>query len=65
VYVDQNERTYPVDAGMLGVVQAQEGDPTPREFLTNTVTFPHAFDVTYDEGMVTIGHIKINTNPED
>lgn len=65
VYADQQNRTYPVDAGMLGAVQALEGDAPAVAFLSNVVTFPNSFDVVYNEGLVIVGHIKINTDPHE
>ncbi len=64
VYVGSDERTYPVDAGVLGAVQAIDGDDRPPEVLAQTKVFAKPFDVTYQEGTVVIGDISIDTDPE-
>lgn len=62
VYGGSDGNTYGVDAGLIGAV--------PREVAeegcsSNLVTFDSPFDVSYDEGVIRIGHIRIDTSDEE
>lgn len=58
---------YGVDAGLIGAVEALEGEEAKpagyREALGTKVTFNDPFQVSYEDGKITIGHIIIDTDP--
>ncbi len=69
-YSDQRGRSYPVDAGLLGVVPVgMEEEPESwarsRDELLARVTFEQPFRITYDWGTVQIGHLVIETDNEE
>lgn len=66
VYKGSDGFEYVVDAGMIGAVQALEGEeakPEGYRFALGTkVTFDREFTVSYEDGTITIGHITIPTS---
>ena len=64
VYGDQFGRRYPVDAGLIGVVPVNLAKVEYEEG-THLVEFDSPFTVAYDEGTITIGHLKIETGDEE
>jgi len=62
-YEDQQGRTYPVDAGLIGATPATPGAETP--WGMTEVTIDTDFTVAYDEdgGTITIGPVTIETDP--
>ena len=64
-YTGSDGKSYSVDAGLLGVVPAGEGQPTPRGM--QRVTFDNSFSVEFDDdsGQVRIGNITIETDEDD
>lgn len=70
-YDGSDGNRYPVDAGIIGLVptslpgaieeQAKYTDRSP------VVTFERDFQCSYedDEGVITLGHIKITTDPDE
>lgn len=63
-YHDQNGAVYGVDAGLIGCIKVSDISESDQEnlYLGNVVEFPEPFDVTSDDGVITIGHIVIDTN---
>lgn len=76
-YEDQDGFSYPVDAGMLGAVHIDflrnlypEKDGLHPERLEadlgmRVVEFAAPFHIEYDDGLIQIGHIAIQTGDED
>lgn len=60
-YEDREGRSYPVDAGLIGVVPARPGCDTPSGM--HLIEFPEEFTVSYDDGTIYIGTIAIETDP--
>lgn len=63
IYADQKDRTYPVDAGLIGVARVIPGHETPNGM--HLIEFPHDFVVSYEDGVIQIGNIKINTSDDN
>lgn len=61
-FPDNAGHEYGVDAGMIGVVPAREGEEVPRGL--REVTFDKPFTVGYDDGDIEIGHLTIETDPK-
>jgi hypothetical protein len=59
VYTDQEGNEFPVDAGLIGVTPAREGEEVP--FGTTVRRFTAPFTVSYDRGMINIGPLAIET----
>lgn len=64
MFYDQEGRNYPVDAGMIGVVSCEELSPSFKNRLGNIVTFDEPFDTDYQDGVIRIGHLVIDTDGE-
>jgi hypothetical protein len=62
-YPGSDGSAYPVDAGLLGVVPVEVADSDP--FGMRRVVFAQPFECYYDHGTITLGHIDIDTDPED
>lgn len=64
---DGNE--YPVDAGLIGVVPVEiadySDDKYPRGKIMRKVEFTKDFDCSYEDGTIVLGHIEIDTDPEE
>ena len=67
VYEGSDGNNYGVDAGLLGVVSILPGDNIEElQRLGTTRIFEEPFTVSYDtHGMVHIGYISIDTDPEE
>jgi len=68
IYVDQDGHEYGVDAGLIGCIPLKlidEQNETELKRLGNVVKFTKAFTCDYKDGVFTIGHIVIDTDPED
>jgi hypothetical protein len=66
-YRDEHGRRYGVDAGLIGCIRVEDIDITnDSNFLTggNVIEFEHDFDCGYYDGVIRIGHIRIDTDPE-
>jgi hypothetical protein len=63
VYVDQEGREFPVDAGLIGAVpvSAVEGEP----FGMHRVTFAEPFLVGSEGAVIWIGDVRIDTGDSD
>jgi hypothetical protein len=59
VFTDDEGNEYPVDAGLIGVTPAREGEDVP--FGTTVREFTQPFTVSYDRGMIEIGPLSIET----
>jgi len=69
VYNDQYARDYPVDAGSIGCILV--GDISRKDYgdridgdLGNFHTFEKPFQTYSEDGVLTFGHVKIDTDPE-
>lgn len=64
-YLGSDGKDYPVDAGLLGLVPVEVADITGYKDM-EIVEFPDDFTCTWDDsGVITLGHIEIDTNPDD
>ena len=65
-YHGDNGRNYAVDAGLIGVVHESLMEHSPDDG-GEIVTFDKPFDCRWEEenGTIIIGHIRIETDPED
>jgi len=65
-YYDQLGNSYPVDAGLIGCIRVNDISPNERENISsgNIVTFDHDFDTSSNHGMISFGHIVIDTAEE-
>ena len=65
-YYDQVGNQYPVDAGLIGCIRVEDiNDPDARLELGAVIEFQNDFEVSADNGLLTFGHIQINTGDED
>lgn len=65
-YYDQIGNRYPVDAGLIGCVRVEDiHDTEARLELGAVIEFQHDFEVTSENGLLTFGHIEINTGDEE
>lgn len=62
-YNGSDGNSYPVDAGLLGAVSTDLYERSSEPFGLQLIEFEEEFEVTYDGGLVQIGHIKIETDP--
>lgn len=64
-YDDQLGNCYGVDSGCLGVVPKELWENLPPQHLGLIVTFEKPFVCSYEEvnGVVVLGHIRIETDP--
>lgn len=67
-YLDTNSNRYPVDAGLIGLVPVElvaEAGDTLRDDLGVVRTFERPFDCSYEDGVIVLGNIRIDTDPEE
>lgn len=64
-YRDQYGNEYGVDAGLIGAVPTSALTAEQLECAETIVTFPQDFTCYFDEGVIHIGHIEINTEWDD
>lgn len=65
-YFDQFNNRYPVDAGLIGCVRVEDiTDPDARLDLGAVIEFENDFEVSSKNGVLTFGHIVINTGDEE
>jgi hypothetical protein len=60
-YEDREGRRYPVDAGLIGVVPARGKTP----WGMHRIVFAEDFTVSYEDGVIFIGPVAIDTDPTD
>lgn len=67
VYFDQEGREYGVDAGLIGCILLSDiDDPEANpEDCGQIIDFETPFETSYSEGVIYIGHIKINTDESE
>lgn len=63
-YEDQDGQTYPVDAGLIGLVDIGLAQASGTA-LGSVATFDRPFECSYKDGKIVLGHIVIDTDPED
>lgn len=59
-YLDQKGRSYPVDAGLIGVTPVSLAAKEP--FGSHRITFDAPFRCFYDDGTIVLGAIHIETD---
>lgn len=65
-YEDQIGNLYPVDAGVIGCIRIADIDSIEADIeLGNVIEFDSDFDTSCDDGVIWIGHIRINTDSDD
>ena len=67
-YLDLDRRNYGVDAGLIGVVSydwVEDKNKHEEEGMRYLVTFDTEVEARYDDGLLTFGHIAIETNDSD
>lgn len=67
-YEGNDGNRYPVDAGLIGCVPAEIVDADPiltAPFGMQLVEFTEPFDCESDDGLISIGHIDIDTDPDE
>lgn len=62
-YEGNDGNSYPVDAGLLGLVPVSIAEPSFPDLPL--VEFTSDFECSYDDGVVTLGRITIDTDPEE
>ena len=66
VYRDQLGRRYSVDAGLLDCIRAEDiDDSTATISGGQIIDFDRPFHVTYDNGLIKMGHVEIDTAGDD
>lgn len=66
-YRDEQGRKYGVDAGLIGCIQMLDIDllnPSNSTRGGQVIDFPHDFVVYKQDGVITFGHINIDTDPD-
>jgi len=63
-YPDDHGNEYPVDAGLIGLVPVEIAADNDAHHLEgmHRVRFDSDFECRYDEGVIVLGHIAINTS---
>ena len=65
VYEDQFGNDYGVDAGLIGCIRVEDiNDPNADLQGGHIIEFPNNFETSYDEGIIFIGHLSIDTDPQ-
>lgn len=68
VYVDQDGLGYGVDSGSIGAVSAEDADIVPESFggsLGHVAEFDGVWEATSEEGVLSFGHVVIDTDCDD
>lgn len=63
VFHDQDGNEYGVDAGLIGVVPARDGEAVPSGLREVELRDP--FFVEYESGKIKVGPLVIDTDPQD
>lgn len=67
-YFDQDNRKYPVDAGLIGCIRVRDIiDPKANLKGGNIIKFDQPFETSFEEegGIIRIGHIVIKTGEDE
>lgn len=66
MYLDNEGREYPVDAGLIGIIAIDDIDESEKEnlLLGNVIKFDEPFRVNCSNGVFEFGDIRINTGAE-
>jgi hypothetical protein len=62
-YLDEQGRSYPVDAGLIGLTPVELVTGEPSEM--HKVTFANDITCSYDDGTINLGNISIDTDPDE
>jgi hypothetical protein len=62
IFYDNNDTSYPVDAGILGIMPYDLIDDKKGIKNGSVVTFDEDFEVFEENGIFTFGNIEIDTN---
>lgn len=61
-YKDLSGREYPVDAGLIGCIRLEDINDKEADLEGgNIIDFPAPFETSYNDGLIVIGHIEIDT----
>jgi hypothetical protein len=64
-YYDEFGRPYGVDSGMIGIIPLSAINLRQKSLVGGwEIEFENAFDVMYESGCFTFGHIRINTDDD-
>lgn len=63
-YQDQVGNKFPVDAGLIGCILIDDIDD-PKAIVTKAFKFTSEFETSEEKGIITFGHVEINTGDED
>ncbi len=65
-YEDQFGGSYPVDAGLIGCILVDDiNDPEADLEAGQIIEFTSPFETSYEDGVIYIGHLRINTGDEE
>ena len=67
LYKDQFENQYGVDAGLIGCIRIEDirVDKYNIKELGSIVEFKTDFVTSYEDGVIKIGHVMIDTDPQE
>lgn len=66
IFEDQEGRSYGVDSGTIGCILVDEINDSDADLDSgNIIDFHSDFKCNYSEGVISIGKIKIDTDPDD
>lgn len=63
-YKDQLGNEFPVDAGVIGCILVDD-IADPEAIVTKAFKFNEPFETSNEGGIITFGHVEINTGEED
>jgi hypothetical protein len=63
VFHGSDGNNYPVDAGLIGAVPVEVCEGAPRGM--HLMSFAGPFDLSYHDGVIKVGNVAINTDPDD
>lgn len=64
-YHGSDGNSYGVDAGLIGVVPEELGKNGSTLYATQLVEFDTDFECRYEDGVIVLGHIRIDTDPDE
>lgn len=65
LYLDDEGREYPVDAGLISAIPVEIIQVLPRADMGNIVDIPREFQPEYSHGDIRFGPVIIHTDPSD
>lgn len=65
-YFDEARNRYPVDAGCIGCILVSDISPSDANNLAGNIhEMPRDFNTSNEDGILTFGHVVINTDNDD